>query len=164
MAFCKNCGAQLDENEKFCHACGSAVAAENGVQDTVDAVKEKFNAINDTPDTTAEYDQSDIQPNRGIAWLAYCSLLFLVPLLARKDSKFCRFHVNQGIVLFIAEVACTILNNVFDRIGGVIGFILNLPVLAVSIIGLVLAIKGIVNAAKGRVKELPIIGGIKILK
>ena len=163
MAFCKNCGAQLDENEKFCHSCGSAVAAENSVQGAVDSVKEKFQDFNNTPDTTADYDQSDIQANRGIAWLSYLGPLFLVPLLSRKTSKFCRFHVNQGVILCIIYVACSVLASIFGSLGK-FGTILKFPLAIVQIVVGVFAIIGVVNAAKGRVKELPIVGGIKIIK
>ena len=37
--------------------------------------------------------------------LAYLGILFLVPLLAAKDSKFAQYHANQGVVLFIADIA-----------------------------------------------------------
>ena len=59
-------------------------------------------------------------------------------------------------------------------VGGILGFILwrafvlvwliNLIFSLVNILFLVLMILGIVNAAQGKAKELPIIGKIKILK
>jgi hypothetical protein len=33
--------------------------------------------------------------------LAYISVLFIVPFLARPDSQYCKFHANQGLVLFL---------------------------------------------------------------
>ncbi len=94
----------------------------------------------------------DIQANKYLAILSYFGIFFLIPMLARKDSVFCRFHVNQGIVLFIIEVIINILAQ-FVSIIGILG-----------IVTFVFAIMGIVNCVKGEVKPLPLIGSIKIYK
>jgi len=92
----------------------------------------------------------DIQANKGMAVLSYLGILFLIPMLARKDSEFCHFHVNQGIVLFIIEVIVNIASYFIEFLG------------ILGIVTMVLAILGIVNCVKGEVKPLPIIGSIKI--
>ncbi len=132
-----------------------AKAEENTTaQSTVDAqqasenIAEAVNNFNNTADTTGEYDQADIEANKIYAILAYIGILWLVGLLAAKDSKFTRFHVNQGIILFIAELLTVI---------PVIGWIW-------AIVVFVFAILGIVNAASGKAKEVPLIGGIRIIK
>jgi len=89
----------------------------------------------------------------------------LVPILAAKDSKFARFHANQGLVLFIANVAWSIVSSILSTILNSI----NLGIIAsllsvVSLLFLVLAIIGIVNVVNGKAKELPLIGSFKILK
>ena len=71
-----------------------------------------FNSITNTADITNEYDPNDIKSNKGVSVLAYFGLLFLVPLLAAKDSKFARFHTNQGIVLFILSIAFSLVENI----------------------------------------------------
>lgn len=48
------------------------------------------------------YTKEDIQKNKYIAALSYLSILFLIPLLLKKDSPFAQFHAKQGLVLFIA--------------------------------------------------------------
>jgi uncharacterized membrane protein len=48
------------------------------------------------------YTQEDIEKNKLVAALSYLSILFLIPLLLRKDSPFAQFHAKQGAVLFIA--------------------------------------------------------------
>jgi uncharacterized membrane protein len=48
------------------------------------------------------YTQEDIKKNKLVAALSYLSILFLIPLLLRKDSPFAQFHAKQGAVLFIA--------------------------------------------------------------
>jgi len=86
-----------------------------------------------------------------IAIFSYIGILFLVPLLAAKDSPFAQFHAKQGLVLFIAEIA-TMLIAWIPIIGWLIGFI-------AWIIWLVLSIIGIINVVSGKQKPLPIVGG-----
>ena len=124
---------------------------------------DKINEFTNTTDTTAEYDPEDIQKNKGMSVLAYIGLLFLIPLFAAKESKFAKFHTNQGFVLFICEAGCSIVANILDGIPYV-GWIFSIAGGLVSLACLVFAIIGIVNVSKGKAKELPIIGNIKILK
>jgi uncharacterized membrane protein len=48
------------------------------------------------------FDQKDVEENKLVAALSYLGLLFLVPLLVKKDSPFAQFHAKQGLVLCIA--------------------------------------------------------------
>lgn len=119
-----------------------------------------FKDILNTPDTTAEFDQSDIQQNKVMAVLAYFGLLFLVPLLAAKESKYAKFHTNQGLVLWIAGLIAGVVSSilaVIPVVGAILGALISLVMFALMIIG-------IVNAATGKAKELPVIGKIKLLK
>jgi uncharacterized membrane protein len=100
-------------------------------------------------------DPNDVQTNKAMAILAY--ILFFVPLLAAKDSPFAMYHANQGLVLFLISLA---LNVVLTFIP-IIGWIL-LPFAYIAI--LAFAIIGIINAANGQIKPLPLIGGITLLK
>ena len=124
-------------------------------------------ALNNTADTTAEFDKADIEQNKGMSILAYLGPLVLIPILAAKNSKFARYHSNQGLVLLIAAViygiAYGILSTIIYAISWRLGFIVSIIGL-VSILFTVLAIIGIINAVNGRAKELPIIGKYKILK
>lgn len=121
-----------------------------------------------TPDTTAEYDEKDIADNKVMAILAYIGILWLVPLFAAKDSKFARFHTNQGIVMTIAcaiaSAAAAIVYFILafiPFIGMLIGGLIMLAVEAACVVMIVL---GIINAANGKAKELPFIGKFRILK
>ncbi len=38
------------------------------------------------------------------AALSYFSILFIVPLIVKKEDDFVKFHIRQGITLFFAEV------------------------------------------------------------
>ena len=156
MAFCSKCGAELEEGAKFCALCGEATETKSAADSMADTVKEKFNEFNNTADTTSEYDPADIENNKVMAVLSYIWILFLVPLLAAKDSKFARFHANQGLVLFLAGIASGVVAVI-----PILGWILSV---VCSIVLTVLMILGIINAATGKAKELPIIGKISLIK
>jgi len=112
-------------------------------------------------------DPADVEKNKVMAILAY--IIFLVPLLAAKDSPFARYHTNQGLVLFLVIIASFIALGILNVI---LGFILPAigccvgSVLSLAFVGgaLTLAIMGILNVVKGQMKPLPLIGGIKIIK
>lgn len=103
-----------------------------------------------------------------MAVLAYFGILVLIPILAAKESKFARFHANQGLILLITGVAYSIFVQVVIKIvafisyalAGIVGIALGLAWLLL----LVLAIIGIINAVKGEFKQLPLIGQFRILK
>jgi len=100
-------------------------------------------------------EQEDIEKNKAMAILAY--IIFLIPLLAAKESKFAMYHANQGLVLFLLALAVNV-------VGGIIPFLGWFVILPLgNLLVIVLAILGIVNAAKGEAKPLPLIGGIKLL-
>lgn len=74
MAFCGNCGTQVNEGVKFCPGCGNAMvapAAEQQAQAQQPPVQEpaanqndfsaKFANLNNTADTTAEYRRNCIR-------------------------------------------------------------------------------------------------------
>ena len=157
MAFCNKCGQQIDDNVQTCPNCGAPNGAAGNAQNFV-------NNFTNTADSTAQFDPQDIQNNKVMALLAYLGFLFLIPLLAAPNSRFARFHANQGLVLFIFEAIAGVVTGIIciiPFVGWIIGGILSS---AVGIFGLVLMILGIVNAANGQAKQLPLIGGITILK
>ncbi len=86
-----------------------------------------------------------------IAVLCYVGILVLIPLLVEKEDEFVRFHVRQGLVLFICEVA-TMLIGWFPIIGWLISFI-------GFFIWIILSLIGIINVLTGKTKPLPLIGG-----
>lgn len=107
-------------------------------------------------DRTNSFDRTDIDQNKVIAALAYFGILFFLPLIACPDSKFGRFHANQGLILLICSV-----------IGGFLNIIPILGNIASAIIGLIVFIfflYGLINTLNGYAKELPYVGGILIIK
>jgi uncharacterized membrane protein len=100
--------------------------------------------------SSTQCDPADVQENKGITVLSYIGILCLVPLLAKKDSKFAQYHAKQGLVLFIMELIIWVLIVI-----PVLGWIIYVVGIITS---LVLAIMGIMNVVNGKCKELPIIG------
>ena len=174
MAFCGKCGAQVNEGVKFCPSCGASteIPKEETTQQTQQTGQQtdfsaKIAGLNNTADNTAQFDAQDIQNNKAMAILAYIGILVLIPLFAAKESKFARYHTNQGLVLCIAEIAYGIvygiLSSIILAISWRLYFLVSIIGL-VSLVFLVLLVIGIINAANGKAKELPVIGKFKILK
>ena len=101
------------------------------------------------------FEKEDIEKNKAMAILAY--IIFLIPLLAAKDSKFAMYHANQGLVLFLVALAVNVVGGIIPFIG----WFIILPLGNLFVV--VLAILGIINAAKGEAKQLPLIGGFMLL-
>ena len=150
-----------------------------------DAFNSAMNFANNTQDTTGQYDPNDIMQNKGISAVAYVPILFFIPLVAKPDSKFGRYHANQGLCFTIASIivaVCSIaLTSIFCAIfrsevmvwgigtGTTVpnGFALLLCAivrLAQICFSLFFLITGIMNAVNGKAKELPIIGKFKLVK
>jgi len=110
-----------------------------------------------------------------MAVLSYLGILLLVPLAtnAHKTSPFVKFHLNQGIILVLLiigwGIVYSILTAIFTAIliasyaFGAVALINTLLAL-LWFIPSILAIIGIINAATGKTKQLPIIGKFTILK
>ena len=224
MAFCKNCGLQMDDTVKFCMSCGTpaapqAVAAPQTVQQEYQppvqeytppapqTVQQEYRPMVQeytppqaqpvqqtyvspqahpvqqtyTPPQTQSGQQSYVppaqayqapaaggQPKKGKAILAYLAILVLIPIFTAKDDLYTRFHANQGLVIFIINI---LINGISQSTANMVSEMSFVPALIVSgLLGLlgifffVLNIIGIINAATGKMKPLPLIGGIKLLK
>lgn len=175
MKFCSNCGKQISDDAKFCPECGHAVelkqetvTSENKTQDYQKKVESAVADFVNTNDETSGYDAADINDNKILALLSYLGILFIVPLIAAPQSKFAKFHANQGLVLFIACVVVGLAGSVLQAIAVVLGFLflalVNILFTAVGLVLLALMIIGIVNTCQGKAKELPLIGHFRFIK
>ncbi len=143
MSKCMKCGADCDDALKACPRCGAAIGA-NDARSNVGgagvAVEERLMAI-----------------------FSYLGLLFLVPLFAGADSRYVRYHVNQGLTLFLCEVVIAIFSTilwVIPPIGWILSLAICLPLYLATVVFMVI---GIVHAVGGETTGLPIIGKVKIL-
>lgn len=144
MKNCRNCGYELN-NERFCPKCGA-----------------------DQDIKAATPSNNDAQENKVMAILAYLGVLVFIPMFAAPNSRFARFHTNQGLTLFVAEIAYGIiywlLNMVLWRVSFNLWWTL-MPILGMLYIVFgVFVVLGIVNAVQGNEKELPLIGKIQLRK
>lgn len=118
-------------------------------------------------DNTGNSNQNDQSNTILFSILSYIGILWLIPLLVEKNDKVVRFHVNQGIVLFIFDIIGSIAVGILSAIFVFIPVISFLGVVIASLFGIlcfILMIIGIVNAANKSEKPLPIIGKFQVLK
>lgn len=103
--------------------------------------------------------QSDAEKNKAMGIVGYIiPILFFIPLVTdAKNSPFAKFHANQQLMLLIAAVVVNVVGGIIP----IIGWFIILPLGSIFLI--VVAIMGIINAAKGEMKELPLIGGFKLI-
>lgn len=163
MAFCTKCGAQHDEGAAFCPGCGSPIGA------AAQQPKEEggfVDQIKNTKDYTDQFDPTDIAQNKALSILSYIGALVLIPIFCAKHSKFARFHANQGLVVLIAGAAAGVLNSICGYLAALAWpfIFLELPAALLSLGITALAVLGIINAARGKAKEVPFIGKIRILR
>lgn len=86
--------------------------------------------------------------NTGMAIVAY--ILFFIPLLTdAKNDPFVKYHIKQGLVLFISWVAVSVLSWIPPIM--FISWILHLALTVLFVIG-------ILHAINGEEKPLPFIG------
>lgn len=93
-------------------------------------------------------DEKDIEDNKLIAALSYLGILVLIPLLAKKESKFAQFHAKQGLVFLGVFIL-----GMFVFWIPLIGWILWLAVVVLDIIA-------IVQALSGKYWKVPVIGDL----
>ncbi len=76
----------------------------------------------------------DIEKNKNLAALSYVWILFLLPLLGKRHSKFCQFHAKQGLILFLLS---------FFSWFPVFGWLVGLAIIIVSVMGVIKTLDGL---------------------
>lgn len=160
MAFCSKCGKQIPDGQTLCDKCA---AEQNSGNSSPQAGREE----------TDRFDAGDIQSNKAMAVLSYIGIFVLIPVFAAKNSPYARYHANQGLLLFLAEIVwtvfCSVVNaclgllSLFGPLFWVIGAVISSILGILSLVFLALAIYGIVNAATGKAKPLPVLGRFTLL-
>lgn len=107
--------------------------------------------VKETPGAV-EVDPEDAGSNKLMGILAYLGVLVLIPLFAAKESKFVRFHVNQGLILLI----CSVVSWFVGTLSSGLSWLLNIAIAVFAVIG-------IINVVKGEAKELPLVGKVRII-
>lgn len=96
--------------------------------------------------------------------LSYLGLLWLLAYFLGDRTE--RFHLNQGLVLMLVDVLIGILNVGLQVVTVLTNTVIIYLIVMLLTSGfmLVCVIKGIINAANNVEEELPIIGGMRLLK
>lgn len=87
--------------------------------------------------------------------MCYLNMLIIVPALFGMRDSYVRFHINQGLLLVVANI-------IFNFVGILPN--MYLPAAGLNILVFIFSILGVINAWKGEMKELPIIGKIRLLR
>ena len=89
--------------------------------------------------------------------VAYITFLGWIIAFFAGDRANSRFHLNQALVIAIAEIILSILGRIFTH--GFISWIIAI----LSIILFIFWLIGLIRAIKGSEQPVPVIGGINIL-
>lgn len=143
--FCKNCGAQIDDGADFCSECGSPVGGK--------------------APSDGGYGQSSSSENRIFGIVSYITWIgFIIAIVASdKNDAFSRHHINQGLVLNLLTTIVNILSWILGLIP-FIGIIFKIIFWIVDVIIFIIWLIALISACKGEIKDMPILGSIKILK
>lgn len=144
MKKCEKCGKKVENEARFCPVCGNYFE-------------------NPRKPQRSQYEPADIQNNKIMAALAYMGILVLIPIFAAKESRFARYHVRQGLVLFISGIAFSVCYLILSFVALSVSWKLFPIVRIVGLLSyafLVLSVIGISNAVSGKVKRLPVIGSL----
>lgn len=91
--------------------------------------------------------------------LSYFGIAVLVPIIFKMNVKFVRFHVNQGLVLFILE---SLLSVAYGFVGGIP--ILAMVVSLLRLLCVAFMLFGAISAVLGKEKPLPLVGKIHLIR
>jgi len=116
-----------------------------------------------------QFDAGEVEKNKVLAIVGYIfPILFFIPLVTEaKNSLYAKFHSNQQLILlifgFAGGIAVGIISAVlaFIPVMGPLMVMLLMPVFWFACLGLM--IMGIINAANGGAKKLPVIGSLATL-
>lgn len=145
---CPRCGKEINDNSKYCSECGERIEEVK--------VEVEPEIMDD------EYTKEDIENNKVLSLFSYISFLFIIPLIACSNSKYAKFHVNQGIMLCITNVVFEAILKALKVLE--LSFAYDIADAIVNIGLTVFMVIGIVNAVTGKAKKLPIIGNFTIIK
>lgn len=183
MTYCVKCGAQVEDGIGMCPQCGAVIPGAFDTPDPQNLYGEQNTNNNQTfnqqytynqgygygQDAAYDYDpdyfpMEEVKRNKLMGVLSYLGILVLIPIIAGdKSSAYLKQHMNQGLVLFVIEAVFDVIEKIVDDViyvGGILSWAVDIADFAF----LILAIMGIVSAAKGTRKLLPTIGNIRVFR
>ena len=159
-----------EKNEMPVKAQVTEIEVKRDVADSIISVAEN---IMSEEDYASEFSREDLKNNKEFAIVSYIPLVvfYILYLKKHKQSKYLRFHVNQGLLLSIGWILVVLVSTILTKVFEVEGlFIIKIPFI-ISVITYILYsfivllnIFGLVNTIRNKSKKLPIIGKIKIIR
>ena len=119
----------------------------------IDNILENFN----DKETACRFSGVDVRKNTVAGVLPYIfPVLFFLPIVADKNSLFCKFHANQQFTWFLLTAVLVVVKNII----GIIPLVGGLVNLAINIVQLAVAVALAYGAYKGKALKLPFIGDL----
>ena len=114
-------------------------------------------------------EQEDLKGKKFTACLSYLFWFAVIPMIYSTESKFIKYHANQGFVLATVEtiflVIMVIVSKILWSVSRATSLLVETTMLMVfvGVFG-VLSVIGIFNVIRGKEKPIPTFGHIKLLK
>lgn len=161
MKNCPKCNAQLNDDAMFCVNCGAQIGA--NPQQNVYAQPMPTAPVVSSTDHTAEFSPAEVADNKLFAALIYALSIVgvVIALLANLNNKsaYLKFHIKQGLKLFIANMIVTVASLVLCWT-----FIVPIAGAVCAIILVVVQIICFIQTLRNKSVEPPIISGLGFLK
>lgn len=114
-------------------------------------------------------EQEDLKGKKFTACLSYLFWFAVIPMIYSTESKFIKYHANQGFVLAVVETIYLVITVIVSKILWSASRATSLLVettMLMAFIGVfgVLSLIGIFNVIRGKEKPIPTFGHIKLLK
>lgn len=163
MKNCPKCNAQLNDDAMFCVNCGAQIGANPNPQQNAYAQPMPTAPVVSSTDHTAEFSPAEVADNKLFAALIYALSIVgvVIALLANLNNKsaYLKFHIKQGLKLFIANMIVTVASLVLCWT-----FIVPIAGAVCAIILVVVQIICFIQTLRNKSVEPPIISGLGFLK
>lgn len=154
MMMCPKCGAEMPDNTCTCSNCGEVLTSISSNTHGGDSIILNMHHTGNITDN-------------ALLCMSYLGFLVIVPLMLCKNTELARFHINQGLVLFITELTYCALFLFTRWLLLAISLWLSVIVAVMAAAGIVFVVyaaMGIAGVIRGETRELPVIGSCKIIK
>ena len=158
---------------------GEGEEGEEQKQENPTTLKGWIEKFQDTKDYTHNYDANDFAAHKTQCILAALGITFWVPYAFCSNSLSSRFYANQGLLTFIVElifgsiyalfaniISIAFVENTFEGYrlsiaGWIIGFLVTVLCFAIPVF---IVYTSITNIKAGKVKDIPFIGKIRLVR
>jgi uncharacterized membrane protein len=106
-------------------------------------------------DIAGRFDAETNEKARIASSLGY--LFFFIPLIMHPESKFARYHSNQGFLLMLLTTVGLMLVSLIPYAGPFL-------IIIIAIYSIVFGIRGFIIALQGKAKHIPLVGKLVIIQ